>query len=135
MHHKEREKLNLAWDTQRGFGESFCSQNRGSPGGWTGPIRLVAGDVMLCEQVLLVGKLLGVVRVSSFHCSSGGERWSVAPFKVVLNSIVLIFPTRLSLCLALVKNREIKKLPFLLRSKATDSPPSAVLLCIGAAGP
>lgn len=52
---------------------------------------------------------------------------SAASFKVVLNSIVLIFPTELSLYLALIKNWEIQKLSFLLMSKAADSSASAIL--------
>lgn len=42
----------------------------------------------------------------------------MASFKVLQNSFVLIFPTKLRLYLGLVKNGEIKKLSFPLMSKA-----------------
>lgn len=66
-----------------------------------------------------MGKLLGVVRCRVSTVAQ--EKLSVASFQFRLNSIVLLFPTKLNLCLALVKKLGIKKLSFPLMSKAADS--------------
>lgn len=87
----------------------------------------LADDVMLGKDVLLVGGPLGVGRVSSFPCSLW-EIFRVASLKVLVDSIVLIFPTRLGVCLARMKHWQMQKLSLPLMSKAADSSTSTTLL-------
>lgn len=87
----------------------------------------LADDVMLGKDVLLMGGLLGVARVSSFPCSL----WEIVPvasLKVLVDSIVLIFSTRLGVCLARIKHWEMQKLSLPLMSKAADCSTSTILL-------
>lgn len=48
---------------QKALGKVFAARNGSFLEDGTQPIRVFSDDVMLCQQVLLVGKLLGVLRV------------------------------------------------------------------------
>lgn len=98
----------------------------------------LADDVMLGEDVLLAGGLLGVVRVSSSPPPSPrslGDMVCVASLKVRVDSIVLIFPTRLSVSLARIQHWETQKLSLPPVSKAADSSTSTTLLSISCTRP